>query len=448
MATAALERVFAEKADAEAIIWRDTSHSYRWLAEALARAGDALAASGVASGAVVMLDADFSPRAVALLLALVRRGCIVVPFTSAAAGQRDDFLAIGEVEHVVRLSPDDEATFAATGRAATHPHYAELRRRGHPGIVLFSSGSSGAPKASVNDLVPWLAKFAVRRHVLRTLSFLRFDHVGGLNTILYVLSNGGCVVTVEDRGADAVLAAIARHRVELLPTSPTFLNLILLSEAHRRHDLSSLQLVTYGTEPMPETTLRRFHALFPEVRLLQTYGLSEVGILRSKSRASDSLWVKVGGEGYETRVEGGVLQIRSSSAMLGYLNAPSPLTADGWFDTGDRVEVDGEYVRFLGRVSERINVGGEKVFPAEVENVILELDEIAEATVRGAKHAITGEVVAAAVLPRPGVELDDKALSLLVKKHCAARLERFKVPVKVEIAKEPLHTARFKKRRG
>ena len=110
--------------------------------------------------------------------------------------------------------------------------------------------------------------------------------------------------------------------------------------------------MTYGTEVMPESTLKQFHELFPKVLLLQTYGLSEVGILRSKSKSSDSLWVKVGGEGFETRVVDGMLEIKAKSAMLGYLNAESPFTEDGWFKTGDAVEVDGEYIRILGRKSE------------------------------------------------------------------------------------------------
>ncbi|HEX8852717.1 MAG TPA: fatty acid--CoA ligase family protein, partial [Pyrinomonadaceae bacterium] len=215
-----------------------------------------------------------------------------------------------------------------------------------------------------------------------------------------------------------------------------------------RHDLSSLKTVTYGTEPMPEHTLRRLHALFPEVNLQQTYGLSEVGILRSKSREPDSLWVKVGGEGFETRVVGGVLQIKARSAMLGYLNAPSPFTDDGWFDTNDAVEVDGEYLRILGRKSEIINVGGEKVYPAEVENVIEELDSVAEATVYGERNPITGHIVCADI--RPARETDEaarKALVLEVKRHCRGKLQSYKVPLRVRVADASLHTERFKKAR-
>ncbi len=145
--------------------------------------------------------------------------------------------------------------------------------------------------------------------------------------------------------------------------------------------MSALRLITYGAEPMPQSTLVGLRVAFPQVELRQTYGLIELGVLRAKSLSSDSLWVKVGGEGYDLRVVDGILQIKADAAMLGYLNAPSPFTDDGYFITGDRVELNGEYLRFLGRESELINVGGQKVFPAEVEGVLLECELVEEAVV-------------------------------------------------------------------
>ena len=106
-----------------------------------------------------------------------------------------------------------------------------------------------------------LEKFKVPRHKLRTITFLLYDHIGGFNTLLYTLSNGGLIVTVSDRNPDGVLKAVEKHKVELLPTSPTFINLILLSEAYKRYNISSLKTVTYGTEPMPENTLKIFNHL-------------------------------------------------------------------------------------------------------------------------------------------------------------------------------------------
>lgn len=434
---------FEERQKQDALVWRDRTYSYQWLREVVEEWIVKFRGDGVGQQQVIALEGDFSPVSVAIFLALTELGAVIVPLTKASSPKKTEFLATAEAEVTVTIAPDETVTVEKTNRLASHELYKTLRQRNHPGLVLFSSGSTGKSKGAVHDLVPLLRKFETPRRSWRTLSFLLYDHIGGLNTMLYTLSNGGCMVTVQDRSPDSVLSAVERHRVELLPASPTFLNLVLISEAWRHHDLSSLELVTYGTEPMPESTLRRFHALIPEVQLLQTYGLSELGILRSKSRESCSLWVKIGGNGFETQVVDGILQIRARSAMLGYLNAPSPFTADGWFDTRDRVEQDGEYIRILGRDSEIINVGGEKVFPSEVESVIQELEEIVEAVVYGAKNPITGNIVCARVTTSTP-ECQSVVVSR-VKKHCADRLQRFKVPVKVEVVEGPQHNERFKR---
>lgn len=437
--------VFRHHAGEEAVVWKDRPYTYGWLLEQLDRWRTRLDEERIEPGTVTMLEADFSPGAVALFLALTERGCVLVPLAEAVQEKRDEFVEIAEGEVSVRIDGDDNAGIHRFSRRANHPIYGRLRELNHPGLVLFSSGSTGKSKAAVHDLVPLLDKFRVPRKKLRAISFLLYDHIGGINTMLYTLANGGCLVTVEKRSPDAVLRAVERHRVELLPTSPTFVNLILLSEAHLRHDLSSLTTVTYGTEPMPESTLKRFCEAVPHVRLLQTYGLSEVGILRSKSRSSDSLWVKIGGEGFETRVVDGLLEIKARSAMLGYLNAPSPFSEDGWFKTGDAVERDGEYLRILGRKSEMINVGGEKVFPAEVESVVQQLDNVADVTVHAEKNPITGQIVCARVtLQQPE---EQRAFVRRMKSFCRGRLAPYKIPVKTTILEDAQHSARFKRMR-
>jgi len=436
---------FAAEPTADAIVWRDQSFSYGWLAERVAHWRNQLQAWHVPAGAVVAVEADFSPNAVALFLALVEQRMILVPLTSSLAAQRSELLDTAEVEWIITVDAQDQAAATRRDTTARHEYFDRLRTAGDPGLVLFSSGSTGKSKAAVHGMTNILEKFRVPRHRLRTISFLLYDHIGGINTMLYTLANHGCLVTVEDRTPDGVLKAVARHRVELLPTSPTFLNMMLISGAAGRHDLSSLRTVTYGTEPMPESTLKRLHALFPQLQLVQTYGLSEVGILRSKSRSSDSLWVKIGGEGFETRVVNGLLEIKARSSMLGYLNAPSPFTADGWFVTGDEVEVDGEYLRILGRKSEIINVGGQKVYPAEVEGVIEEMPGVADATVYGERNAITGQIVCANVTLHESEEV--AAFARRLKQHCRQKLELFKVPVKVRVVTAPQHGGRFKKMR-
>lgn len=440
-----LLRVFVEHAEREAVIWRDQRFTYGQLLASVTHWAEYIGERGIRAGAVVAVEADFSPNAIALLLALIDRGCIVVPLTSSVAAKKASFLRTAEAEILLGLDAHDQVRFETPGGVASHPLLRQLVAAGHPGLILFSSGSTGESKAALHDLTGILNKFKVTRFSRRAITFLLYDHIGGFNTMLYQLSNAGCIVTVPARDPDTVLAAVARYRVELLPTSPTFINLILLSEAYKRHDLSSLKIVTYGTEPMPESTLRRFHELFPAVDLQQTYGLSELGIMRSKSRAPDSLWVRLGGEGFQTRVVDGILQIKAESAMLGYLNAQSPFTADGWFNTGDRVEVDGEYFRIRGRVSEIINVGGQKVYPAEVESVIQEMAEVAEVAVFGERHPITGQVVCARVRPRHPV--DFKVFFTAMRQHCRGRLQGFQIPAKLTLVEDSLHGDRFKKMR-
>jgi acyl-CoA synthetase (AMP-forming)/AMP-acid ligase II len=132
--------------------------------------------------------------------------------------------------------------------------------------------------------------------------------------------------------------------------------------------------------------------------------------------------------------------------MLGYLNAPSPFTEDCWFMPGDAVEVGGDHLRIPGRKSEIVNVGGEKVYPQEVESVIQEIDNVAEVAVYGAPNPIVGSSVCARVRLIHGE--DSKVVARQVKKHCRERLPRSHVPVKVEIAQAGQHGHRFKKIRA
>jgi acyl-coenzyme A synthetase/AMP-(fatty) acid ligase len=423
-----------------AIAERGVDFTYDALQQRVSRWQSHLAAA-LPPGQVVSVEGDYGVEAIALFLALVSGGHTVVPLSPDSRAQHDDFLRIAEVEYRCRLAADGVPT--STGVQATHAFYRELRERHHPGLVLFSSGSTGRPKAAVHDLVPLLEKFRRPRHRYRTLVFLQLDHIGGINTLFYTVANGGAVVVPRDRSPLAVCEAIEKYRVELLPTSPTFLNLLLLSGEHLQHDLSSLTLITYGTEPMPESTLLRLRAAMPNARLLQTYGLSELGILRSESRSSDSLWVRVGGEAYETKIVDGRLFIRSKSAMLGYLNAPSPFDDEGFFDTGDLVESDGEWIRILGRKSEIINVGGRKVHPAEVESALLAIDNVVDASVRGEPHPITGQIVTATVRLASDEPID--GFKVRARRFCRERLEPYKIPVRFRFAEAPLYSARYKR---
>jgi long-chain acyl-CoA synthetase len=438
----------ASYGDAIALVHRDRPVSYRTLLERVHAWDVELAKHGIGPGSVVLLEGTASAGAVGLLLALIRRGAITVPLTPQAPIAREAIMAIAEVGWQASFTAtpdgDETATIIAAPRVISMPILLRLMNLKHPGLVLFSSGSTGAPKGVVHDCAALLEKFVRPGKQKTTLSFLLIDHIGGVDTLFNTLSSGGTLVTTPSRDPDTVCAAIAAHRVHTLPTSPTFLNMLLLSGAHRRHDLSSLRLVAYGTEPMPAAVLARLAEALPHVTLLQTYGLSELGVLRTRSREG-TLWVQFTGEGYETQIRDGVLWVRTPTSMLGYLNAPDRFDADGWFCTEDAVEVDGDYLRILGRTSDLINVGGRKVYPAEVEEALMGLENIRDVAVFGRANPLTGHVVAARINLIAPEALD--VFKRRMRLYCKDRLPPYKVPLHVEFTDEDQFGARMKKKR-
>ena len=435
---------FATAPDRAAFVHDGHTTSYGEVIAAVDAFGATLAREGVRPGEKVAILADYAPAVICLILALARHGAIIIPLSRAAVVEEEAALAISGCDWFVTFDPENRgATFARRAIPAAHVLVSGLVAAGRPGLILFSSGSSGAPKAILHDFERIADKFRKARAATRAIPFLMIDHFGGVNTVLGIVSSLGTVITVADRSVSAVCGAIAAHRVELLPATPSFLTLMLASGLHRKLDLSSLTRITYGTEVMAQSMLNRLREAFPGVELQQTYGLSEVGVLRSQSRPDGSLWVRVGGEGFETEVRDGILWIRSQYAMLGYLNAPSNFDTEGWFNTQDRVEVDGDYIKILGRVTDIINVGGQKVYPAEVEDVILGLDNILDVAVIGEAHPLLGQIVVAKVaLQAPE---DPDALKRRIRVACRAALAAFKAPSKVIITEESLHTARQKK---
>lgn len=444
-----ITKKFAAHIFDNAIIWKNRVYLYSDLISGIIRAKKFIELKAILPGEVIALNGDFTPNTIALLLALIENSNIIVPFTVPSGESEIVKFSIAGVEKsiVVNIQTDDYDLIKCDKPSATNEYYVQLRKRQVPGLVLFTSGTSGEPKAAVHDFQKLLLKFKTPRKSLRTVNFLLFDHWGGLNTLFHTLSNAGVVLSLHSRKPDSVCDYIEKYKIELLPVSPSFLNILLFSGVYRNYDCSSLKLITYGTEPMPESTLKRAKEIFSHVKFQQTYGLIELGVLRSKSKSDDSLWVKLGGEGYELRVIDNMLQIKADSAMLGYINAPSPFTADGYFMTGDLVEEDGDFYKILGRKSELINVGGEKVYPQEVENVILEYPNVADVTVYGEKNAITGNIVCANINLESDV-LDKKIFIKEIKGYLKKSLKSYKVPVKINILEKPLHSNRFKKQRS
>jgi len=378
------------------------------------------------------------------MLAAFLRGHIVA-LVPPSSKNDEVYTAAARIDRLATILGDDTVEWSSLSHHEPIPLLSSLRDKGEPGFVIFSSGTTGEPKAVLHSVARFLSKFDKDGKRLRTLSFLLFDHIAGMDTLFYTLCSGGTLIVPADRGPHYICRLIERHAIEVLPASPTFLNLLCLSGAIEGFDLSSLKIITYGSEPMSPSTLKRVCLALPEVRIIQKYGTSEFGSPRSVSRSRDSLWIKLKDDETKTKIQNGLLWIHSPSAMLGYLNAPNIVDNDGWICTGDRVEQDGEWIQILGRDTDIIIVGGEKVYPQEVENVILELDDVVEAVVSGEPYPLTGQIVTAEVQLREGVDISNAPKT--IRQHCRQNLSSFKVPVKVFVVTEPLATERHKKKR-
>ncbi len=433
----------ASHSDRVAMVCRGEEFGYARLAQEIELWRARLRSAGL-KGRAIGYAGDFGLGGMALQFACLAEGNVVVllPRDHDHAG----YLRDGCVTDVVTADSDDLVVHPVPG-PRSHPTLATLLSRHEPGLVIFSSGSSGLPKAALHSLDGFLSKFERPGRAMRTLAFLMFDHIAGQDTLFHTLNAGGSLVVVERRDPDSIVNLIRSTRAEVLPTSPSFLRLLCAGRDISSSDLPTLKVVTFGSEPMDATTLHHMVDRFPNVELIQKYGTTETGSPRTQSRSNDSLWFRFKGSSSEAEavVREGVLWLRTRANLLGYLNADMPLSEDGWYCTGDLVEQDGEWIRVIGRDSETINVGGEKVSPAEVEDVIRELDFVRDVMVTGEPNGLLGNIVVAKVVVDMADSTDPASITREIRRHGRSRLAPFKVPVKVEFVDQLAASPRMKR---
>ena len=432
----------------------EMTHTYSKLTEAISDHSADFAKQGIQAGDIVTLEADYSLSSIAALFALFKLKAIVAPITTVSDSELEFRRTEVNARWNIRPNSKTETLFECTLNKTAYPSHnlvQQLAAQGHPGLILFSSGSTGKPKAMVHDvdrLLNSFSKKSSRRR--RILIFLLFDHIGGLNTLFNGLASGALIVVPSSRDTNAVGEAIQKHKVNLLPASPTFLNLLLINKTHKNFDLSSLRFVTYGTEPMPESLLLRLKEALPRTSFIQTFGTSETGISRTVSQSSQSTQIRINDPDTEFKIVKGELWLRSKTQILGYLNHDmSRFTEDGWFKTGDIVEQSPNgFLKITGRREDIINVGGEKVSPLEVESILLEIPEVADCRVYGEKNAITGQNVAAEIVLNENIDIDRQKLKRTIKQHCRRILSPYKIPARITFNLKTKLSYRYKKSRA
>ena len=448
MTSAFIEKLSLYK-DKIAIIDSEREFFYSDLVNNISNFNLKLEKLNIDSGEIVFILGDYSFDSISLFFSLALNGNIIVPITSDNEQEINERIDVAQPDWVFNLNSNTEKKIEYNSKLERHYLLDSLIESKSSGLILFSSGSTGKPKAMVHNLENLLSNYIDKKSKeMNFLVFLMFDHIGGLNTLFNCLSMGVIITIPQNRNPNDIARLIEKHKINILPSSPTFLNLMCISNVFDVFDLSSIRMITYGTEAMPESLLLKLKDKLPRVKFLQTFGTSETGIMKTSSKSSSSTFLKFDDPNQEFKIVNGELWLRSKTQVLGYINhSNESFSEDGWFMTGDLVEqtADG-FIRIIGRSKELINVGGEKVLPAEIESVIMELHFIHDCIVRSEKNSITGQMVCADIVLKDGYIFKD--VKLKIKSHCREKLESYKIPTRLKEIDKVIFTTRFKKDRN
>ena len=434
--------------EGEAIIDFLGRHQYSDLLSQIEAYKKILFKKQIMRGETIIIDSDYNFFSISLLLALSEFPNIIVPIVRTTDDEFKSKVQVSEANIIIKLDANGRLDMdRVKDILSDYKGYKDIIAENNSGIVLFSSGTTGKPKLMVHNFSNLIENFKTPRkqRKLRFLLFLMFDHIGGLNTLLGCLNNGSCMVIPNDRNPEKILRLIEKEKIHVLPTSPTFLNLIFQLENFGNYNLSSLKLITYGTEKMPQVLLNKINTLIPTVKLLQTFGTSETGILKTQSKSSSSLYFKIVDDDVDYKIKNNELFIKSKVSVKGYKGLDSnKFNKEGWFTTGDLVEVDNEgYIKIIGRINDVINVGGLKVLPIEVEDVLNQIDEVIDSTVFARENAITGQIVCAKITIKKGA--DKQKIKKMIRIQCTKKLDKYKVPAKIIFSDKIEFTNRYKK---
>ena len=338
-------------------------------------------------------------------------------------------------------------------------------------VLLYTSGTSGRPRAAMLTHRALMANIeqaaSVRPPMIDrddvVLGVLPLFHVYGLNAVLGQVLRQACrLVLVDGFDVDGSLTLIEDEAVTVVPVAPPVLA-YWMSVPDLRERLSGVRMVLSGSAPLSPELVRAFTER-SGVAVQQGYGLTEAAPIVTSTLCSVAAGpgsVGAALPGVELRLvdeaggrpggeDPGEIQVRGDNLFSGYWpdGADGP-DSDGWFATGDVGFLDSDGDLFLvDRLKELVIGSGFNVYPVEVEEVVTELEQVAEAAVIGAADERTGEAVVAYVRRAPSVSMTDDELADLVREHCATRLARFKQPSQVHVVDELPHTVTGKVAKG
>ena len=462
--------------------YRGQTISYGEMTDTVERFAGGLAALGVRKHSHVALLLPNGPQFIIAYLAASRPGAAVIPLNVLYRPDEARYiLADADVDVLVTAAPFRPLV------QALRPHLPRLRHvimaseepataeeidfralcRHAPGkgaftlesdvaVILYTSGTTGRPKGAMLTHRNLLANADSCTKVLKLgaddtfLSALPLFHAFAAMVFLVVPVVAGARIQLMERFMPAhCLQLMEESRATVFGGVPSMIGLLLQLSRETHPDLSALRLCISGGAPLPPELWLAFEALYA-VKMVEGYGLTEAAPVVAANppdgvRKPGSIGLPI--PGIQAKIvdedgralpagEIGELIIHGENVMKGYLKRPedtAQIIRAGWLHTGDlaRMDTDG-YLYIVGRKKELIIVGGLNVYPGEVERVLVEHPAVLEAAAFGLPDTTRGEAVYAAVVPRPGETVSEKALQTL----CREKLAPYKVPRAIDIRAE------------
>ena len=342
--------------------------------------------------------------------------------------------------HLFLLSPDLDAArreelaaqFSIQAMAGSDGEIRDLAgaedgsEAGPAGVTLFTSGSTGTPKAVTHSWAGLMRPVRQRSELEggRWLLTYPVRFYAGLQVLVQSLASGGTLTVADRRSAGGVCRQIRAEGIQYVPATPSFWRWLLAFGDREALEESAVRQISLGGEPVSDELLGALGAVFPAARIVHIYATSELGrcfaVDDGRAGFPASYLTRCPEPGTSLRIVEGELQVRSENAMQGYETAGRSWEGSRWLATGDLVEVADGRVRFGGRQSEIINVGGHKVSPVEVESALRRVPGIADLCVYPVASSLAGQMVAADLVLAPGSRPEEARQA--IARECATRL--------------------------
>jgi long-chain acyl-CoA synthetase len=437
--------------------------SFKALHERVRNIAAALVVNGFATGDRLALLLPNSPQYIELVYACSWLGVTAIPINARlSAAEIDGVLLDAKPRGLVRHSSLPKPTVQLPWQFVLDEQPLDVPNGSCPDPVydpeailalIYTSGTTGRPKgvmvshsnilANVDHLSYWMRyqEGGVYLHAAPIF------HIADFPAMFAAPAFGARQVTIPKFSPQGFCELVQHERVTHTVLVPTMLNLLTQMPEAKPYDLSSLEVLAYGGSPMAPELVGRIRRLLPNVKLLQSYGLSETGFLTGL-KDQEHVYAKLLScgrpcPGIDLRVEDetgnevelgqhGELVARGANVMRGYWNDPQDTALafrNGVFRTGDVGYQDSDgYFYILDRLKDMIVTGGENVYSGEVEAVIYKHPAVREVAVFGIPDSQWGEIVTACVVLKPGMAMSTNDVTT----HCRHFLANYKIPRRVE----------------